>query len=78
MLVQYLNYELTMEVWQQDWMAKWAVYSPHKIAIKEYETGNTLSYLQLNSLGNRLAFYLTEKLNLVKSDRRQAKHLAPE
>ena len=58
-----------MEVWQQDWMAKWAVYSPHKIALKEFETGNTLSYLQLNSLGNKLAFYLTEKLNLVKGDR---------
>ncbi len=58
-----------MEVWQQDWMAKWAVYSPHKIALKEYETGNTLSYLQLNSLGNKLSFYLTEKLNLVKGDR---------
>ena len=58
-----------MEVWQQDWMAKWAVYSPHKIALKEFETGNTLSYLQLNSLGNKLAFYLTEQMKLVKGDR---------
>ena len=58
-----------MEVWQQDWMAKWAVYSPHKIALKEYETGSALSYLQLNSLGNKLSFYLTEQLNMVKGDR---------
>lgn len=58
-----------MEVWQQDWMAKWAVYAPDKIALKEYETGNTLSYFQLNRLGNKLSFYLTDDLNLVKGDR---------
>ncbi len=52
-----------------DWMSKWAVYSPDKVALKEFETGRTLTYERLNALGNRLARYLTEDLALKKGDR---------
>lgn len=58
-----------MKVHQQDWIAKWAVYSPERIAVKEHETGNTLSYQQLNEQSNALAFYFTNQLGLVKGDR---------
>ena len=58
-----------MQTLQQDWAAKWAVYSPDKIAFKEYETGRTLTYGELNRQGNRLANYLKEVYDLQKGDR---------
>lgn len=58
-----------MEVWQQDWAAKWAVYSPDKIAIREHERDRTCTYSQLNRLGNRLVHYLRSEYNLQKGDR---------
>jgi len=45
------------------------LYSPEKIALKEYETGRTLTYGQLNRLGNRLAHYFQNELGLQKGDR---------
>lgn len=58
-----------MQALQQDWAAKWAVYSPDKIAFKEYETGRTLTYGELNREGNRLANYLKEVFDIQKGDR---------
>ena len=57
-----------MKIQQQDWAAKWAVYSPEKTAFREAETGRSLTYTRLNSLGNRLAHHLVH-LNLKKGDR---------
>ncbi len=57
-----------MKMLQQDWAAKWAVYSPEKTAFREAETGRSLTYARLNSLGNRLAHHLV-RLNLKKGDR---------
>src|SRR5690554_7359677 len=57
------------EVHQQDWMEKWAIYSPDKIAVKEYETQRTLTYAQLNNAGGHIAAYLKNELNLAKGDR---------
>lgn len=57
------------ELNQQDWIGKWAIYSPNKIAVKEYETRRSLTYAQLNNAGGHLATYLTEELNLSKGDR---------
>ncbi len=57
------------EVYTQDWTQKWAVYSPDKIAVKEYESGRTLTYGELNRLANRLAHHLTHELELVKGER---------
>jgi len=53
----------------KDWTSKWALYSPDKIAVKEYETGRTLSYGQLNRLGNRLAHHLKRAYGVGKGDR---------
>ncbi len=58
-----------MEVWQQDWSAKWAVYSPEKVAVREHERDRSLTYGQLNRLANRLVFYLRSAYNLQKGDR---------
>jgi len=54
---------------QQDWIAKWAVYSPDKIAIKEYESGRALTYGELHRLGNRLAFHLQGRYGIKKGSR---------
>lgn len=54
---------------QFDWAAKWASYSPEKIAFKEYETQRNLTFAELNRLGNRLAHHLTTDFDLNKGDR---------
>ena len=58
-----------MEVWQQDWAAKWAVYSPEKVAIREHERDRILTYGQMNRLANRLVHYLRSEYSLQKGDR---------
>lgn len=52
-----------------DWSLKWAGYTPDKIAVEEYETGNSLTYGQLNKLGNSFSRYFTAELGLKKGDR---------
>lgn len=52
-----------------DWCAKWALYSPDKIAFKEYETSRTLTYGQLNRAADALSWHLTQDLGLKKGDR---------
>ena len=54
---------------QTDWTAKWALYSPEQVAVKEFESGKTLTYRALNSVANRLAHYLCRDLSLAKGDR---------
>ncbi|MCB0580491.1 MAG: long-chain fatty acid--CoA ligase [Phaeodactylibacter sp.] len=54
---------------QQDWIAKWALYSPNKIAVKEFESGNTYTYGELHRLGNRLAFHLQGRYGIQKGSR---------
>jgi fatty-acyl-CoA synthase len=58
-----------MQIWQQDWLSKWALYSPDKTALKEAETGRTLTYGALNRLGNRLAQAFTATYGIAKGDR---------
>jgi len=53
----------------EDWFSRWALYSPDEIAIKEWETGRTLSYGTLNQMANHLAWYFTEELGLKTGDR---------
>lgn len=52
-----------------DWLAKWALYAPEKVAFKEYETGRSIQYGQLNQSADALAWYLTQNLGLKKGDR---------
>ncbi|MEO1712799.1 MAG: long-chain fatty acid--CoA ligase [Bacteroidota bacterium] len=54
---------------QQDWFAKWALYSPEQIAVKELETGRSLTYQQLNRQADYLASYLAQEAKLQKGDR---------
>ncbi|MCB0572863.1 MAG: long-chain fatty acid--CoA ligase [Phaeodactylibacter sp.] len=54
---------------QQDWFAKWAVYSPGKVAVKEYESQRTFTYGELHRLGNQLAFHLRSRYGIEKGSR---------
>ena len=54
---------------QFDWVAKWAIYSPEKIAFKEIESGKTLTFGELNRLANRLAHHLSDNYNIQRGDR---------
>ena len=54
---------------QQDWIAKWAVYSPQKIAIKEAESGRSYTYGQLDRLGDALCHRLAKAYGIGKGDR---------
>jgi len=58
-----------MQIQQQDWAARWALYAPDRLALKEFETGRTYTYGELNRLGNRLAYHLTTVLGLRTGDR---------
>lgn len=52
-----------------DWLAKWAVYSPDKVAAKEYETQRTMTYGQLDAASNRVSRHWTEVYGLQAGDR---------
>ena len=53
----------------QDWIARWALYSPNKPAAAEYETRRTITYGTLNRLANRLAHHFTTQYGVKKGDR---------
>ncbi len=58
-----------MNVWQQDWISKWALYSPNKPAIQEYESGKEVTYSNLNIMANGIVQYLGSKFDISKGDR---------
>ncbi|MEM5565039.1 class I adenylate-forming enzyme family protein [Psychroserpens sp. AS72] len=51
-----------------DWTAKWADYTPEKIAITSYDLNKSYTYSELNTYANRLIHKFTE-LNLEEGDR---------
>lgn len=52
-----------------DWCKKWAEYSPDQIALKEYESGKTLSYAEWNLYSNAIACHLQSQHKIKKGDR---------
>ncbi len=52
-----------------DWAARWARYSPDKIAVREYESGRTLDYAALHQQAEKLAVHLREHFGLIRGDR---------
>ncbi len=58
-----------MQAYTQDWVSRWALYSPFKIAVKEYETGRSLTYGEIDRLANRLARHLSATYGIVKGER---------
>ncbi|WP_303312263.1 long-chain fatty acid--CoA ligase [Hymenobacter sp. BT730] len=56
-------------MYTKDWVAKWALYSPHKLALNELDTGRTRTYAELNQAANHLATELTQRHRLRPGDR---------
>ncbi|MDW8466215.1 MAG: long-chain fatty acid--CoA ligase [Chloroherpetonaceae bacterium] len=54
---------------QLNWLEKLCLYAPDKIALKEYETGRTLTFRQLDHLSNRLARLFLREFGLERGDR---------
>ncbi len=52
-----------------DWFKKWAGYTPEKIAVKDADSGQSLSYTDLNTAGNALAYYWQKEVELQIGDR---------
>lgn len=52
-----------------DWFDKWAGYAPDKVAVTQFETGDSLTYGQLDKLGGHIAQHFAEKYGLTKGDR---------
>ena len=52
-----------------DWCRKWAEYSPDQIALKEIESGKTLTYSEWNDLSHSTAYHLQSKNKIKKGDR---------
>lgn len=52
-----------------DWCARWALYTPDKIAIEDADTGATVSYATLNHHGNTLAWHLRDVFDVEKGTR---------
>lgn len=58
-----------MSVLGQDWAAKWALYSPEKIAFKEFNTQRAISFAELNERANALAHHLKQQFQIEKGNR---------
>ena len=58
-----------MKIWQQDWISRWALYSPERIAIQEQGSERSVTYRDLNEMANGIASYLTRSLAIKKGDR---------
>ena len=54
---------------QQDWIAKWAGYSPKKTAVKEAESGRSYTYAQLDRLSDALCQHLQQQYGIGKGSR---------
>ncbi len=52
-----------------DWLEKLCLYFPNKIAMKEVETGRTLTYWEFQNCANRLATLFTNKLGIKHGER---------
>lgn len=60
---------MIQEVWQQDWLERWALYRPEKAALQEHEGGRMINYRDLNALANGMAAYLSERHGVKAGER---------
>jgi len=52
-----------------DWLKRWSLYAPNRIALKDGETGRSISYLELFQLAKQTAFHLKSQFDIQKGDR---------
>lgn len=59
----------TVQTIDRDWLKKWSLYSPHKIALKDINSNTSISYLELYKHSLQLAAMLKLQLGLCPGDR---------
>ncbi len=52
-----------------DWFAKWNMYAPDKLAVKDASTNESLTYGELHNAGEQLSQFLTQEKGIAKGDR---------
>ena len=55
--------------YRKDWIERWAIYYPDKLAVREHDSQRSLSYGQLQEQGLKAASFLQDKLKLKKESR---------
>lgn len=58
-----------MMTFETDWLQKWSLYTPKKLALREHSTRLEWDYFDLNQRVNALARFLLQELKLKKGDR---------
>ncbi|MEM8582877.1 MAG: long-chain fatty acid--CoA ligase [Bacteroidota bacterium] len=58
-----------MDMSTVDWVGKWAIYRPGKLAVKEFESGRSWTYAELNTKANTLLAYGQNHWGLNPGDR---------
>ncbi len=58
-----------MHNFQADWLAKWAVYTPTRMFIREHNRDISWTYADFNRRAESFADFLTEKYKIKKGDR---------
>jgi len=54
---------------ETDWIKRWAKYTPKRLAIRDYDTKNEWSYLEMHKRVNALSCYLRDDLKVKRGDR---------
>jgi fatty-acyl-CoA synthase len=54
---------------QTDWLAKWAIYTPNRFFLREYETGREWTYSEFNKCVNHIVEKLISENNIKPGDR---------
>ncbi|MCM2324192.1 MAG: long-chain fatty acid--CoA ligase, partial [Oligoflexia bacterium] len=58
----------TFEI-ENDWLKKWALYSPKAVALQDADSGKQITYQQLLKQANALAQVLRDKYGVGHGDR---------
>ena len=58
-----------MKMWQHDWISRWALYSPEKLAIKEQDSDMEITYASLNKKANGILNQLQAMYHITSGDR---------
>lgn len=60
---------MTPDNFELDWLKRWALYSPNKIALREGESDRAYSYQSLFDRSTKMAFYLNDQYGIKANDR---------
>ena len=69
LLLPHLDIKTIGMEYRIDWIARWAEYSPIKIAVRDADTDESYTYSQLNQLSQLLVDHFSHQFGIKKGDR---------